>query len=409
MLHTIGLFLASILRLFRTRRYLLLENLVLRQQLSVLKRKRPRPRIKVLDKLFWVLARRLWSGWKQALIIVTPDTVVRWHRASFALYWRAISRTHKVFGRKRISKEVRDLIFRMVSENATWGAPRIHGELLMLGFDVSERTISRWMRRAPRDPEPAKRWLAFLRNHREAIAAMDFFTVPSISFRLLYCFFVISHDRRQILHINVTRHPTSTWVIQQLREAFPFEAGPRFLIFDRDSKFSCEVAAAVRALQVKPIRTSIESPWQNGVAERWVESCRHDLLDHVIPLNEVHLKRLLAEYACYYHEDRTHLGLKKQTPRNRLRSQGGAWSHFLGAVVCITVTTGLLREHHLLFNRIVRWELLALVCADCVNPSTGLTLLLDQDRRRANRSVNLEPLCILARDTPLRRLRAATH
>jgi transposase InsO family protein len=256
----------------------------------------------MLDKRFWVLARRLWSGWKQALIIVTPDTVVRWHRVGFTLYWRVISRSRRVFGRKRISKKVRDLIFRIAAENPTWGAPRIHGELLMLGFDVSERTISRWMRRPPRDPEPAKRWLAFLKNHREAIAAMDFFTVPTMKFNLLYCFFVISHDRRLIFHINVTRHPTSTWVIQQLREAFPFDAGPRFLIFDRDSKFSVEVAAAVRALQVKLVRTSIRSPWQNGVAERWVESCRHDLLDHVIPLNEAHLKRLLAEYVACYHE-----------------------------------------------------------------------------------------------------------
>ena len=190
----------------------------------------------------------------------------------------------------------------------------------MLGFDVSERTISRWIRRAPRDPEPAKRWLAFLRNHREAIAAMDFFTVPSVSFRLLYCFFVISHDRRRILHFNVTRHPTSAWVIQQLREAFPFEAGPRFLIFDHDSKFSFEVAAAVRSLNVRPVRTSLESPWQNGVAERWVESCRRDILDHVIALNELHLKRLIKEYVLYYHEDRTHLGLGKETPGWRVRS-----------------------------------------------------------------------------------------
>src|ERR1022692_4305899 len=320
MLHTIGLFGGSILRLFRARRYLLLENLVLRQQLSVLKRKRPRPRINLFDKLFWVLARRLWSDWKQALIIVTPDTVIRWHRAGFALYWRAISRARRVTGRKRISTEVRDLIFRMVVENPTWGAPRIHGELLMFEFDVSERTISRWMRRAPRDPEPAKRWLAFLKNHREAIAAMDFFTVPTVTFRLLYCFFVISHDRRQILHFNVTRHPTSAWAIQQLREAFPFEAGARFLIFDRDSKFSCEVAAAVRSLNVRPVRTSIESPWQNGVAERWIESCRRDLCDHVIAVNEAHLKRLLTEYVHYYHEDRTHLGLNKETPGGRTRS-----------------------------------------------------------------------------------------
>ena len=320
MLHTIGLLLGSILRLFRARRYLLLENLVLRQQLSVLKRKRSRPRINLFDKFFWVLARGLWSGWKQALLIVTPDTVIRWHRAGFALYWRVISRSRRVFGRKRISKEVRDLIFRMVSENPTWGAPRIHGELLMLGFDVSERTISRWMRRAPRDPELAKRWLAFLKNHREAIAAMDFFTVPTVTFRLLYCLFVISHDRRQILHFNVTRHPTSAWVIQQLREAFPFEAGPKFLIFDRDSKFSCEVAVAVRSLNVRPVRTSIESPWQNGVAERWIESCRRDLCDHVIAVNEAHLKRLLTEYVHYYHEDRTHLGLNKETPGGRTRS-----------------------------------------------------------------------------------------
>jgi transposase InsO family protein len=225
-----------------------------------------------------------------------------------------------VIGRKRISKEVRDLIFRMVAENPTWGAPRIHGELLMLGFDVSERTISRWMRRAPRDPEPAKRWLAFLKNHREAIAAMDFFTVPTLRFHLLYCFFVISHDRRRILHFNVTRHPTSTWVTQQLREAFPFEAGPRFLIFDHDLKFSCEVAAAVRSLSVRPIRTSVESRWQNGIAERWVESCRRDLCDHVIAMNEAYLKRLVTEYIHYYHEDRTHLGLNKETPGGRIRS-----------------------------------------------------------------------------------------
>jgi transposase InsO family protein len=208
----------------------------------------------------------------------------------------------------------------MVAENPTWGAPRIHGELLMLGFDVSERTISRWMNRAPRDSEPAKRWLAFLRNHRESIAAMDFFTVPTIRFSMLYCFFVISHDRRQILHVNVTKHPTSLWVVQQLREAFPFESAPRFLIFDRDGKYGVEVPAAINSLSITPVRTSYESPWQNGVAERWVESCRRDLLDHIIAVDEHHLKRLLSEYVSYYHEDRTHLGLSKGTPHGRTRS-----------------------------------------------------------------------------------------
>jgi putative transposase len=326
MFYAIGLLLASIFRLFRTRRSLLLENLVLRQQLAVLKRKHPRPRLDAIDRLFWVLTRRFWSGWKEALIIVSPETVIRWHRSGFALYWRAISRTRQVIGRKWIPKEVRDLIFRMVAENPRWGAPRIHGELLMLGFDVSERTVSRWIRRAPRDPERAKRWLTFLRNHREAIAAIDFFTVPTITFSVLYCFFIISHDRRRILHFNVSRHPTSAWIVQQLREAFPDQPAQKFLIFDRDAKYGFEVPIAVRSMGMSSVRTSHASPWQNGVAERWIESCRRDLLDHVIAVNECHLKRLLSEYVRYYHEDRTHLGLSKQTPL--VRSRASQSCHF---------------------------------------------------------------------------------
>src|ERR1700674_3654179 len=320
MTDTFGLLTGSILRAFRSRRSLLLENLVLRQQLTVLKRKRRRPRLMIFDKLVWVLARRFWCGWKEVLIIVTPETVVRWHRAGFRLCWKLISKARRSIGRRQTPKEVRELIFRMVGENPTWGAPRIHGELLMLGFDISERTISRWMKKAQRDPEPAKRWLAFLRNHREAIAATDFFTVPTLRFSLLYCFFVISHDRRQIIHVNVTKHPTSLWVVQQLREAFPFESSPRFLIFDRDAKYGLEVPRAVRSMKIRPVRTSFERPWQNGVAERWVESCRRDLLDHIVAVNERHLKRLLSEYVRYYHEDRTHLGLGKGTPNGRIRS-----------------------------------------------------------------------------------------
>jgi putative transposase len=223
-------------------------------------------------------------------------------------------------GRKPTPKELRELIFRIVRENPTWGAPRIHGKLLMLGFDLAQRTISRWMKRAPRDPEPPKRWLTFLRNHREAIAAMDFFTVPTITFGVIYCFFVIAHDRRRILHFNVTEHPTSLWVVQQLREAFPFGSAPRFLLFDRDGKYGLEVPAAVRSLTITPLRTSFESPWQNGIAERWVESCRTDLLDHVMAVDERHLKGLLSEYVSYYHEDRTHLGLGKGAPAGRTSS-----------------------------------------------------------------------------------------
>ena len=194
----------------------------------------------------------------------------------------------------------------MVAENPSCGEPRIHGELIMFGFEVSERTVSRWMRRVPRSPEPAQQWLAFLRNHRETIAAMDFFTVPTVTFQLLYCFFIIRHDRRQIVHVNVTRHPTSTWIVQQLREAFPYQSTPKFLLFDHDQKYGLEVSAAVRSMRITGVQTSIQSPWQNGVAERWVGSCRRDLLDHIIALNERHLKRILADYVRYYHDDRTH-------------------------------------------------------------------------------------------------------
>jgi len=205
----------------------------------------------------------------------------------------------------------------MVAENLIWGAPRIHGELRMLGFDISERTVLRWMRKAPRPPEPAKRWAAFLSNHREAIAAMDFFTVPTLTFGMIYCFFVISHDRRRILHCKVTKHPTAAWVSQQLREAFPYDAGPKYMIFDRATNFSEEVVSTIRSFGIEPKRTSYRSPWQNGVAERFVGSCRRGLPDHVIVLNERHLKRLMTEYVRYYHDDRPHLGLAKQPPAGR--------------------------------------------------------------------------------------------
>jgi transposase InsO family protein len=205
----------------------------------------------------------------------------------------------------------------MVTENQTWGAPRIHGELKMLGFEISERTVLRWIRRAPRNPEPAKRWAAFLNNHREVIAAMDFFTVPMLNFGVLYCFFVIAHDRRRILHFNVTKHPTAAWVIQQLREAFPYDSAPKYLIFDRGPQFNSEVIDTVKSFGIQPKRTSFRSPWQNGVAERWVGSCRRDILDHVIVLNARHLKRLMNDYIRYYHDDRTHLGLEKETPAGR--------------------------------------------------------------------------------------------
>jgi transposase InsO family protein len=304
-------------RSVRSRHGLLLENLALRQQLAVLKGRHPQPRFKTTDRLFWMLLSRLWPGWKRPLVLVQPETVVRWHRAGFKLYWTWRSRHRKRAGRRCVSRELRELIFRMVAENPTWGAPRVHGELRMLGFYISERPVLRWMRKAPRSPEPAKRWAVFLANHREVIAAMDFFTVPTLTFGVLHCFFVISHDRRRILHCNVTRHPTTAWVSQQLREAFPYDTAAKYLIFDRATNFDGDVVNTIKSFGIEPKRISFRSPWQNGVAERFVGNCRRDLLDHVIVFNERHLKRLMAEYIRYYRDDRTHLGLKKQTPAMR--------------------------------------------------------------------------------------------
>jgi transposase InsO family protein len=229
-----------------------------------------------------------------------------------------------------VSRELRELIFRMVAENPTWGAPRIHGELKMLSFEISERTVLRGMRKAPRSPVSAKRWAAFLDNHREVIAAMDFFTVPTLTFGVLHCFFVIAHDRRRIIHCNVTRHPSSAWISQQLREAFPYDSTPSYLIFDRAANFNKEVVSTVKSFGIQPKRSSFRSPWQNGVAERWVGSCRRDLLNYVIVLNERHLNRLMNEYVRYYHDDRTHLALEKGTPAGRTAAKGsGAGSRVI--------------------------------------------------------------------------------
>jgi putative transposase len=270
-----------------------------------------------VDRLFWTTLRRVYSGWIDALIIVRPETVVSWHHAGFRLFWRWQSRQP---GRPKVTGEIRELIGRMKSENPGWEAPRIHGELLQLGFNVSEPTVSRYLQRVrPRyDEAKAKRWLAFLNNHREVIAAFDFFTVPTLRFRTLYCFFVIEHGRRRILHFNCTEHPTANWIVQQLREALPLPCPFRYVLFDRDAKFGNEVLGFVKASGIEPMRTSFRSPWQNGIAERWVGSIRRELMDQVIALNEQHLRRLGHEYLAYYHEDRTHISLDKSTPGSRI-------------------------------------------------------------------------------------------
>ena len=254
--------------LFKSEDDLRIENLALRQQLAVFKDKRPRTNLQNADRAFWVALRSAWARWTNALILVKPDTVTKWHRKGFRLFWRWKSKPRKP-GRPRIEKEIRDLILKIALENG-WGAPRIHAELLKLGFDVKERTVSRYMPKRPSPPDTLKRWLAFKKNHRDVITGADFFTVPNVTFQVLYVFFVISHDRRQIVHFAIATHPYAEWVVQQLREAFPFDTAPRYLILDRNGKHGNVVPKTLKSSGIKPVRTSFKSPWQNGVSERWV-------------------------------------------------------------------------------------------------------------------------------------------
>jgi putative transposase len=209
----------------------------------------------------------------------------------------------------------------MASENP-WGAPRIHGELPCLGFDVSERSVSRYLRSLPRTLRANATWRTFLRNHRDGIAAMDSFTVPTVMLRVLHVFLVIRHGQRDVVRCSVPTSPTAAWVAQQLREAFPFESAPRFMIFDRDAIFSAGLTATIRSMLMEPTRTSYRSPWQNGVAERFVGTVRRELLDHVIVLNEHHLRQLIKSFVTCYNEDRTHIGVGKDAPCGRPVEQG---------------------------------------------------------------------------------------
>lgn len=298
----------------RSRSDLLLENVALRRQIKVLIQAKPLPRLPPEDRVLQVALRRTWSRWQDALLIVQPETVVAWHRKAFRRYWTLLSRAP---GRPRLDPEVRKLIVQMACENPTWGAPRIHGELLKLGFRVSERTVSRYLPRIRPGRGTIRAWGTFLQNHRETLAAMDFFTVPTATFRVLTVWFLIHHGRRKIVHFDITEHPTALWVMQQLRESFPYDSAPSYLVFDRDSIFSQRVVSTIQAMGIEPKRTVARSPWQNGVAERWIGSCRRELLDRVVILNERHVRRLLRDYVDYYARDRCNLALDKDAPEMR--------------------------------------------------------------------------------------------
>ena len=297
----------------KSRRQLALENVALRHQLEVLQRNTKRPPLRPSDRALWAILTRVLPDWRRHLSIVQPDTVVRWHRAGWRLFWRRKSKPGQ--GRPKVSIEVRSLIRRMSLDNRFWGAPRIHGEILKLGYDVCESTVAKYM--VQQLGPPSQTWQSFIRNHMAEIVVIDFFTVPTVTFRTIYVFLVLSLDRRRIIHFNVTCNPTAEWTSLQLVQAFPFDTAPRYLIRDRDGAYGPKVIDTLDFLDIEQIITAPRSPWQNGYCERVIGTIRRECIDHVIVLGEKHLRRVLKEYFAYYHESRTHLGLDKDAPEPR--------------------------------------------------------------------------------------------
>ena len=246
--------------LFKSQRQLALENMALRQQVTMLRQSVKRPRATPADKLFWIFFSRYIDGWRELLLGLHPDTVVRWHRHGFRFYWRWKSRSPSK-GRPAIDTALRKFIREMQASNIGWGAPRIHGELLKLEIEVSEATVSKYMLRSKKPP--SQTWRAFLNNHADCLAAMDFFTVPTARFRVLYVFIVLSHDRRQVIHFNATEHPTAQWTAQQLVEAFPFDSAPRYLQRDRDAIYCKKVRRRIKSLGIEEVVSAPRSPWKN--------------------------------------------------------------------------------------------------------------------------------------------------
>jgi putative transposase len=287
---------------------LALENLALRQQLVILKRERPHARLRRRDRLFWVSLSAIWQGWRESLITVKPETVVRWHRKGFALYWTRLSK-HGDVGRPGTGKDIRKLVCKMADANPTWGSPRIHGELQKLGIKISERTVARLMPKQ-RKP-PSQTWHTFLDNHVKDLVSIDFFVVPTATFRILFVLVVLAHDRRRVVHFNVTEHPTVRWTGEQMVQAFPDGTEPKYLLRDRDNIYGEEFRERIQAIGIEEIMTAPRSPWQNPFCERLIGSVRRDCLNHAIILGESHLRKILARYFDYYHKYRTHLSLDK--------------------------------------------------------------------------------------------------
>jgi putative transposase len=322
--------------LVKSRAALQLKNVALRHQIGVLQRSaKKRLSLNHADRLFWVGLSRVWAEWHSALTIVKPDTVIAWHRKAFRRFWTWKVRRGKP-GRPAVSADVRALIRRMSRENPCWGAPRIHGELLKLGIDIGETSVSKYLVRS-RKP-PSQTWRTFLENHLQSLVSVDFFIVPTIRFQVLYVFLVLAHERRRVVHFAVPAHPTAEWTAHQLREAFPWETAPRYLLRDRDRIFGHEFVKQIKAMGIEQVLSAPRSPWQRAHIERVIGSIRRECLDHMIVLNERSLRRHLQAYADYYHGTRTHLALQKDCPEPR-----DVQPPNLGPVVSIPEVGGL---HH---------------------------------------------------------------
>ncbi len=298
----------------RPRVALQLEVVALRHQLAVYQRSCWRPRISPADRLLWSYLARVWAGWREHVFFVKPDTIIAWQRKRFRDHWRRLSQGGTP-GRAAITKELRELIRRMSRANPTWGSPRIVGELAKLGIDVAKSTVERYRVRPTAPPSPT--WGAFLDNHVKDLVSIDFFTVPTVRFQVLFVFLVLAHHRRRVVHFNVTANPTSQWTAHQVVEAFPWDSAPRYLLRDRDSIYGSRFRSRVHSLGIEETLIAPRSPWQSPYVERLIGSIRRECVDHVIILNENHLKRVLASYFDYYHRWRVHRSLEMDSPETR--------------------------------------------------------------------------------------------
>jgi len=298
----------------RSRAALQVENLALRHQLAVLRRGSKRPQLRQTDRLLWAWLSCVWSGWREAVVIVKPETVIAWRRRKFREYWTKLSRSGKP-GRPAIPKETRDLIRRMSRANPLWGAPHIVGELSKIGIDLHKSTVAKYMVRH-RKP-PSQTWKSFLKNHIADIVAVDFFIVPTVRNQILFVFLVLAHHRRRVLHFNITTNPTAEWTAQQIVNAFPWDEAPRYLLRDRDGVYGQYFQRRVKNMGIEQVVTAPRSPWQNAFVERLIGSVRRECLDHVIVMNERHLRRILSAYFDYYHRWRTHQSLDMDCPESR--------------------------------------------------------------------------------------------